>query len=104
MVVVIFVVPVVAPVIFMIPVPVMHFPALLVVVVMRMAPICTLERWALPVSGYPAIVMTVGSPISTNPHKARTRRRATTLIAERRRRCSDVNRNLTERWNCQSHG
>jgi len=96
--------PMVIIVILVIPVTFVVCPALLVMVVMGMGPICAFVRRALPVSRNPAIVVTLGYPVSLDPNKARTWRWATTLIAKRRRRCSDVNRNLTECWNCQSHG
>ena len=104
MVVMVMITPVVIVVILMVPVAFMKLPAFLIMVVMGMGPICAFVRRALPVSCNPAIVVTLGYPVSLDPNKACTGRRATTLIAQRRRRGSDVNRNLTECWNCQSQG
>src|ERR1700680_3977849 len=88
--------PVIIIVILVIPVAFVHFPAYLIVVVMRMVPICAGVWGTLPVPWNPAIVMPLWYPISLDPNKTCLRRRTLALIAKRRRRCSNVNRNLTE--------
>ena len=95
--------PMIVVVIFVVPVAFMELPAFPIMVVMRMVPIGSSVWRALPVSGNPAIVMPVGGPVSLDPNKTCLRRRTMALIAERRRRCSDINRNLTECRHCQSN-
>src|ERR1700680_3531203 len=94
--------PVIIIVILVIPVAFVHFPAFLIVVVMRMVPIGTGVWGALPASGNPAIVMPLWYPISLDPNTPRLRWGTMALIAERGRGCSNVNRNLTECRDCQS--
>ena len=77
--------------ILMVPVALMHLPAIVVMVVVRMAPVSTGIRRPLPHSRNPDIPPMVWSPVPINPNVARTRHRRPCLIADRWRRCADRN-------------
>jgi hypothetical protein len=82
-------------VILMIPVPFMHLPALTVVIIVRVVPICPFVGRTVPAPCYPAIVMPMRSPIPLDPGVARTWTRPTLLVAVRRWCASDVHANLS---------
>jgi hypothetical protein len=89
------VVPAVAVVVvFMIPVSFVHLPALLVMIVVRVAPVGAFVRRTVPASLDPAVVVAVGSPISFNPGVAGAGDWSALFVAERRGCGSDVYRNL----------
>jgi hypothetical protein len=82
-------------VILMIPVAFMHLPALTVVIIVRVVPICPFIGSTLPAPGYPTIVMPMRGPVSLDPGVARTWTRPTLLVAVRRWCASDVYANLS---------
>jgi hypothetical protein len=86
---------VVPVVIFMIPVPFMHLPALTVVIIVRMVPICPFIGRTGPAPCYPPIVMPMRGPVPLDPGVARTWTRPTLLVAVRRWCASDVYANLS---------
>jgi hypothetical protein len=89
------VVPAVAVVVvFMIPVSFVQLPALLVMIVVRVAPIGAFVRRTVPAALDPAVVATVGGPISFNPSVAWTGNWSALFVAEGRGSGSDVYRNL----------
>ena len=77
--------------VFMVPMALMHMPSIVVMVVMRMAPVSPRIRRPLPHSRNPDIVPMVGSPVAINPDIAFARYRRASLIADRWRRCADRN-------------
>jgi hypothetical protein len=83
-----------------IPVAFMHLPALLVVVVVRMAPIGAGVRWPLPHAGGPDIAAAALSPIAIDPDEAFSRHRRSYLIPDRWRRSADINLDLAECRDC----
>ena len=70
--------------VFVIPVAFMHLPALLVVVIVRMAPVGTGVGWPLPDAGVPDIVAAAIPPITIDPGVAFSRHRRPYLIPHRR--------------------
>jgi len=87
-------VPVAVAVIFMVPVAFMKLPPLLIVIVMRMVPICALVRRLCPASSNPSVMVAVWGPIALNPGVAGTGRIASLFVTNRRRSAADVYRNL----------
>src|SRR5579864_6666955 len=83
-----------AVVVFVIPVSLVQLPAFLVVVVVRMTPVGAFVGSMVPASLDPAVVVAIGDPISFYPGVARAGHRPAFLVADRRRRGSDVHRNL----------
>src|ERR1017187_4081688 len=81
---------VIAMIIF-IPVAFVQMPAVLVVVVVRMAPVRTSIRRMIPASGNPYIPASVVAPVTVDPGIAFARHRRTTLIAHRWRRLATDN-------------
>ena len=77
--------------VFMVPMALMHMPAIVVMVIMRVAPVSPVKRRPPPPAWNPDIVPAVWSPITINPNIALTRHRWPNLIADRRRRCADRN-------------
>src|ERR1700738_2731347 len=72
-------------VVFMVPVAFVHLPALLVVVVVGVAPIGSLVGWPLPAARNPDVAATVGSPVAVDPLKAFAGRDGAYLVADRGR-------------------
>ena len=91
--------PVPVVVVFAVPVSFVILPAFLVMVVVRMVPVCAFIGSTSPMPGNPAIMMAVGRPVALNPDEARSGYRPAPLIAKWRRRSSDINRNLPEHRN-----
>jgi len=87
---------VVIAVIFVVPMAFMHLPALLVMVVVRMAPIGPLIRRTLPNARPPNITATVNPPIAFGPHKAGAGHSWSSFVAQRRWSAADVNLNLCD--------
>src|ERR1700687_3680003 len=85
---------VVPVVILMIPVPFMHLPALTVVIIMRMAPICPFVGRTVPASRYAPIAMPMRGPVPLHAGVAWTWFWRTLLVPERRWCASDVHPNL----------
>jgi hypothetical protein len=94
------VVVVVIAVVVAIPVAFMHLPALLVVVIVRMAPIGASVRWTLPHAGDPDITTVALTPIAIDPDVAFCRNRRSYLIPDWWRRRADINLDLAECRDC----
>src|ERR1700730_2648293 len=90
---------VVLVVILMIPVPFMHLPALTVVIIMRMVPICPFVGRTIPAPCHPLIAMPMRRPVPVDPGIARTWLRPTPLVAVGRWCASDVHANLSRSRN-----
>jgi hypothetical protein len=82
---------VVVAMVLMVPVALMQVPAIVVMVVMRMAPVSSRIRRSPPHARNPNISSAVDSPIPINPHIALARHRRTNLVADRRRWSADRN-------------
>jgi hypothetical protein len=91
-------------VIFMIPVALMHLPALLVVIVMGMVPIGPFVWRSVPAPCYPPIMMPVRRPIPLDPGISWTRFRSTLFVAQGRWCASDVYRKLRRSRDGDSRG
>ncbi len=87
--------------ILVIPVAFVHLPALLVVIVVRMAPVTSLIGWPLPYTRPPDIPAAHIAPIPFSPHIAFTRHFRANFVAERRRGSTNVNSNLSNGWRGQ---
>jgi hypothetical protein len=87
-------VPVAIVVVFMVPVSLVHFPAFRIVIVVRVAPVGARVGRTVPAPLDPAVVVAIGSPISSDPVVAWAGFWSTNLNAEGRWRGSDVYRNL----------
>jgi hypothetical protein len=96
------VVVVVIAVVFAVPVPFMDLPALLVVVVVGMAPVGAGVGWPLPCAGDPDIVAAAPTPVAIDPRVAPGRHGRPDLIADRRRWGTDIDLDLAECRNCES--
>ncbi len=81
-------------VVFMVPMAFMHLPALLVMVVVRMAPVGPFIRRTLPNSGPPDVAPTVVSPIAFGPDKAGAGHSRPCFVAQRRWGAANVNLDL----------
>jgi hypothetical protein len=97
-VIVMMVIPVTIVVIFMVPVAFMKLPSLLIVIVVRMTPICALVRRLLPAASNPSVMVALWGPIALDPDVAGTGCIASLFVTNRRRSAADVYRNLRERW------
>src|ERR1017187_8859446 len=90
--------------ILMIPVAFMQLPALAVVVIVGMVPICAFIGRTVPAPCYPRITMPMRSPVPVDPGVARARNRPAPLVAQRRRCGTDVHPNLCRSRDGESHG
>src|SRR5450755_4610693 len=81
-------------VIFVIPMALVQLPALLIVVVMRVIPVCAFIRSMVPTSGNPAVVASIGRPVTIDPGIAGTGGDTALFVAHRRRAGADVQRHL----------
>jgi hypothetical protein len=91
---------VVIAMVFAIPVALMYPPALLVVVVVGMAPVGAGVGWPLPSAGDPDIVAAARAPVPIDPGVAFFRHWRSHLIAERWRWRADIDLDLTECRDC----
>src|SRR5580692_132855 len=80
----------------MVPMTFMHLPALLVVVVMGMAPIGASVRRAHPDTGHPYIAASTVAPVAFGPDISLAGHGGTNLVAQRRRRAPDVDMDLCD--------
>ena len=80
--------------VFVVPMAFMHLPALLVMVVVRMAPVSPLVRRTLPGAWTPNVAATLSSPIAFGPHKTGARHGRPSFVAQRWWGAADVNLNL----------
>jgi hypothetical protein len=87
--------PMVVVVVLVVPVSFVPFPAFLIVVVVRMRPVCPFKRRKLPMSLDPLVMVTHRSPISFDPNESRIGRGPGLLINDRWWRSPDVYRNLS---------
>src|ERR1700722_7223679 len=85
---------VVVAVVFMIPMALMDRPALLVMVIVRMAPVRALIGRPLPRSTSPVIPSAVPGPRALGPNIARTWHRSLDLIPHRWRSTTDIDAHL----------
>ena len=92
---------VVIAMVFAVPVPFMDLPALLVVVVVGMAPVGAGIGWPLPNAGNPDVAAAVHAPVPIDPGVAFPGHGRPYLIAERWWRWADINLDLAECRNCQ---
>ena len=101
MVVVMLVVPAVVMVamVFVVPVAFVHLPALLVVVVVGVAPVSAGVRWPLPDAGDPDVAVATLPPVAINPGVTLPWHGRAYLVSHRRRRAK-VDLDLTECWGC----
>jgi hypothetical protein len=88
-------------VVFAVPVPFMYLPALLVVVVVRMAPVCAGVGRLLPTAGDPDIAAAACAPVSIDPGVAFSRHLRSYLVADWRRWRADIDLDLAECRYCQ---
>jgi len=86
--------PMVIVVVLAIPMSFVPFPAFLIVVVVRMRPVCSFNRRTFPTSPHPLVVVAHRSPISFDPHESRVRRRPGFFINDCWWRGPNVYRNL----------
>jgi hypothetical protein len=95
---------VVATVVFMLPVAFMDRPALLVVVVVRMAPVCALIGRPLPHSSSPLIPPAAPGPITLCPNIAGSWHRSLDLVSQRWWSTTNINAHLSKcrSRNCRS--
>jgi hypothetical protein len=91
---------VVIAVIFAVPMAFMNLPALLIVVVVGMAPVGAGIGWPLPDAGYPDIATATRAPVPIDPGVAFSRHGRPGLVADWRRWRADINLNLAECRNC----
>ena len=87
--------PMVVVVVLVVPVSFVPFPAFLIVVVVRMRPVCSFKRGTFPVPPHPFVMVTHRSPISFDPNESRIGRGPRLLINDRWWRSPDVYRNLS---------
>ena len=85
--------------VFMIPMAFMYLPALLVVVVVGMAPVGAGIRRPLPDAGDPDVAAATGAPIAVNPSVAFSGHGRPYLISHRWR-CAEIDLDLTECRGC----
>jgi hypothetical protein len=100
MVIVVMVVMVIA-MIFAIPVSFVELPSLLVVVIVRMAPIGTGVRRPVPTSGDPYVLSIPGAPIAIDPGVSFAGGRRTSLIAHWWRGSADIEADLRKSRHCE---
>jgi hypothetical protein len=87
--------------VFAVPVAFMYLPALLVVVVVRTAPVCAGVGRLLPTAGDPDVAVATRPPIAINPGVAFFRHRRSYLITDWRRWGADIDLDLAECRDCQ---
>jgi hypothetical protein len=92
---------VVIAMVFAVPMAFMNLPALLVVVVVGMAPVGAGVRWPLPDAGYPDVATATRAPVPIDPGVALSGHGRSYLIADWWRWGSDIDLNLAECRNCQ---
>jgi hypothetical protein len=92
---------VVIAVIFAVPMAFMNLPALLIVVVVGMAPVGACVRWPLPDAGYPDVATTTRAPVPIDPGVAFSGHGRSYFMTVCRRRRSDIDLDLAECRNCQ---
>jgi hypothetical protein len=92
---------VVIAMVFAVPMTFMNLPALLVVVVVRMAPVCAGVGRTLPDAGDPDITAAPRAPVPIDPGIAFSGHGRSHLIADWWRWGSDIDLDLTECRNCQ---
>jgi hypothetical protein len=97
---VVVVIVVVIAMVFAVPMAFMNLPALLVVVVVGMAPVGTGIGWPLPDAGYPDVATATRAPIPVDPGITSSRHRRSHLVADWWRWGSDIDLNLAECRNC----
>jgi hypothetical protein len=90
---------VVTPMIFVIPVALVHLPTLLVVIVVGVAPVGAGIRWPLPDAGDPDVTVATLPPVAIDPGVASSWHGRPNLISHRRRR-AEINLDLTEGGGC----
>jgi hypothetical protein len=88
-------------VVFAVPVPFMYLPALLVVVVVRMAPVGAGVGWPLPSAWDPDVAVATRPPIAINPGVAFPRHGRSDLITHWWRWGADIDLDLAECRYCQ---
>jgi len=88
------IIPMTIAVIFVVPVAFMKLPSLLIVVVVRMTPICALVRRLFPSASNPSVMVALWGPIALNPDVAGTGCIASLFVTNWRRSASYVYRNL----------
>ena len=93
---VIAVMPAIPLVILMIPMSFVQLPALPVVIIMRMVPVCPLIGRTVPAAGYPSIVTPVRGPVAVDPSVSWTWKGPAPLETQRRRCDSDVHPDLRQ--------
>ncbi len=76
-------------VVFVVPVTFVHVPSVLVVVVVRVAPVGTFIGWTIPASRNPDIAACIDAPIAIDPYEAFSGRRGTALNAQWGRGAAD---------------
>jgi len=85
---------VVIVVVFVVPVAFVHLPALLVVVVVRVAPVGPGIGWVNPDARHPDVAASTIAPVAFRPDIAFARHGGTHFIAQRRRCATDIDMNL----------
>jgi hypothetical protein len=85
-----------------VPVAFVHLPALLVVVVVRMAPVGAGVRWPLPNAWDPDIMIAANSPVAIDPSVAFSGQGRPDFIPDGWRRGADIDLDLAECRDCQS--
>jgi hypothetical protein len=93
---------VVTAVIFVVPVAFMHLPPLLVMIIVRMAPVSAGVWRAIPAARNPDIPSTLGTPIAVNPGITLAGHRRASLITHGWRGPADINTNLRKGGPCKS--
>ena len=92
--VIVVVVVVVIAMILMVPVSFVQPPSLLVVVIVRIAPVGAGIRRPLPTSGNPYVLSVSCTPIAVDPGESFAGRRGTSLIAQRWRGSANIDADL----------
>jgi hypothetical protein len=98
---VVVVIVVVVAVVFVVPMAFMYLPALLIMVVVGMAPVGAGIGWPLPDAGNPDVAAAVHAPVPIDPGVAFPGHGRPYLIAERWWRRADINLDLAECRDCQ---
>lgn len=81
-------------VVFVVPVAIVHLPALLVAVVVRMAPIGACVGWLLPYATVPDVAASIVSPVAFGPDITRTGHARLNFAAQGWRGTTDVDMDL----------
>src|ERR1700737_322057 len=87
--------------VFAVPVPFMNLPTFAVVVVVGVGPVGAGVGWALPSAGDPDIVTAARAPVRIDPGEVFCGHGRPDLIADWRRRGTDIDLDLAECRNCQ---